>query len=263
MIPKALTRIRWRRLLLAILGTTVTLAALLLLTSYATVYYAHHKAQKLLDEVRTLGPGKTSVEDVKKLVQRYGGEEFDANSYSFVEGSDKKYTWPDPCLGEALSYAIFANPPWIVMRTVYAFPVLQKIGLHPWAVSLNIHRKEGKVTCYSQNVLFWRPDGQEVEATASLNLRNPQSLVEQGVYEPESFVSRSHYHHTSVNVLREASSEQRDRAFQMDLSCTVSLHGCYFPCQLMPLGWLDSLRDRQLHGRGLPEGADDPRCPAH
>jgi hypothetical protein len=261
-IPNALARIRWRRLPLAILGTTFILAALLLLTSYATVYYAHHKAKKLLGEVRTLEPGKTSVEDVKKLIQRYGGEEFDAHSYSFVEGSDKKYTWPDPCLGEALSYDISANPPWIVMRTVYAFLALQKIGLHPWAVSLNIHHNEGKVSCYSQKVLFWRQDGQEVEVTASLNLRNPQSLVEQGVYEPESFVSRSQYHQTRVEVLRGASAEQKNRAFQMDLSCTVSLGGCYLPCQIMPLGWLDSVRDRQSHGRVLPEGADDSRCPA-
>lgn len=263
MILNAVARIPWRRLLFAILGIAVTLVAIVLLISYISVYYAHHKAQKLLDEVRTLEPGKTSVGEVKKFVQRYGGEEFDAHSYSFIEGSDKKYTSPNPCLGDALSYAVFVSPPSIVMRAVEGFPTLQRIGLHPWAVALNIDHNEGKVTCYSQAAVFWRPDGQWVEATASLNLRNPLSLVEQRAYEPESFVSRNYYHHTVVNVLREASAEQKSRAFQMDLSCTIRLRGCYFPCQLMPLGWLDALRERQSHGLGLPEGANDPRCPAH
>ena len=53
-ILKKLTSNRWHRLLLAILGITFTLDALLLLTSYITVYYAHHKAQKIMGEVRTL-----------------------------------------------------------------------------------------------------------------------------------------------------------------------------------------------------------------
>lgn len=258
-----MTNIRWRRLLLAILGTTLTLAALLLVGAYGSIFYAHSKAQHLVAEVRNLEPGATPIEYAQKLVERYGGEEYDAHSYFFVEGSDRKYTSPDPCLDGVLSYAIYASPPLILTRTVQAFPMLQRVGLHPWFVSLAIHQKDGIVTCYSQNVMFIRPDGQEVEASASLELRNPQSLVEQKTYEPDSFVSRNYYHHTRVTVLREASAEQKSRAFKMALSCTVSLGGCYFPCQIMPVGWLDSLRDRQSHGWGLPEGADDPRCPAY
>jgi hypothetical protein len=200
---------------------------------------------------------------VKNLVERYGGEEYDARSYYGYVGRDAKYASPDPCLGEALSYAVYAHPPLILMRAIQAFPALQKLGLHPWFVSLAIHHKDGIVTCYSQNVLFIRPDGQEVAGSADLNLRNPQSLVEKKAYEAESFVSRNHYHKTRVDVLREASAEEKSRAFQMDLSCTVSLRGCYFPCQIIPLGWLDSVHDRQSHGRDLPEGANDPRCPAH
>jgi hypothetical protein len=262
MILKALAGIRWRRTLLVPVSITFTLGTLLLLTSYITFRYAHHKALKLLAEVRTLEPGKTTVEEVKKLVQRYGGEEYDAHTYSMVEGSDKKYTWPDPCQDDAPSFAVYASPPLFLTGTIQRFPILQRIGLHPWFVSLNFRQKEGKITCYSQNALFIRPDGQEVEADADLTLRNPESPTEKKTYEPESFVSRNYYHVTRVSVLREASAEQKSRAFQMDLSCTVSLRGCYFPCEIMPLGWLDSVRDDHSHRWGLPEGAGDRRCPA-
>jgi hypothetical protein len=256
--------IRSSRLLWKILWITAAFAGLALLSAYVANFYAHHKALELLAEVGTLEAGKTTVEDVQELVRRYGGEQFDAHTYIGYEGSDKKQVWPDPCLGEALSYAIYASPPLILTRALQAFPVLQIFGLHPWFVSLNVHQKEGRVTCYSQNVVFIRPDGQEVEASASLTLRNPQSLTEQKTYQPESFVSRNYYHQTRVEVLPEASTAERVRGFKIDLSCTVSFRGCYFPCQIIPLGWLDSVRDSQSYGRDmLPEGADDPRCPAH
>jgi hypothetical protein len=246
-----------------VFGFALTLVAFLLFSAYTTILYAHHRAQKLLGEVQALVPGKTAIGEVKNLVQRYGGEEYDAHSYYGYVGSDAKYSSPDPCLSEALSYAVYASPPLILMRAVQAFPKLQAFGMHPWFVSLAIHHKDGIVTCYSQNVMFIRPDGQEVSGSADLELRNPQSLVEQKAYEAESFVSRNFYHKTRVNVLREALAEEKTRAFQMDLSCTVSFRGCYFPCQIIPLGWLDSLHDRQAHGRDLPEGANDPRCPPH
>jgi len=207
-------------------------------------------------------PARRPISDVQKLVERYGGQQYDAHSYYGYVGSDAKYASPDPCLGEAMSYAVFANPPSIVLGATQALPALQRIGLHPWSVSLAIHQKGGVVTCYSQNVWFFRADGQEVEASANLNLKNLDSLVEHQAYEAMSFVSRNRYHHTRVDVLREASAEQKRRGFQMDLSCTVSLRGCYFPCQIVPLGWLDSVREGESHGRELPEGTHDPRCPS-
>jgi hypothetical protein len=261
--PKAIAINRWPRLLWRIFVFTLLLVVLVLLSGYATISYAHHKAQKLLLEVRTLEPGKTTVEDVKNLAKRFGGEEYDARSYYAYVESDKKYLSPDPCLGEALSYSIAASPPLTLLRAIQEFPTLQKLGLHPWYVSVAIHHKDGKVTCYSQNVWFFRSDGQQVQASANLELRNPQNLAERKPYEADSFVSRNLYHKTRVDVLPEASVEEKTRAFQMDLSCTVSLRGCSFPCQIIPLGWLDSVRDRQSHGRELPEGANDPRCPAH
>jgi hypothetical protein len=236
---------------------------LALLSGYAVMFYVHHKAQELLLEVRTLEPGKTTVEEVKNIVTRFGGEEYDARAYYGYVGSDKKYAAFDPCLGESLSYAIVVNPPMTLFRAIQKFPALQILGLHPWYVSVAIHHKDGRVTCYSQRVAVIRRDGQEVQGTADLELWNPHGLAEKKPYEVNSYVSRSHYHNTGVSVLAEASKEEKTRAFQMDLSCTISLRGCFFPCQIIPLGWLDSVRDRQSHGWELPEGANDPRCPAH
>lgn len=254
---------RRKRSLVWILGIPFALILLMWLVAYGADFLVYRKATRLLREAATLQPGKTTTDQVKNLLERYHGEEYDAHSYYSHQGGNAIYASPDPCLGENLSYAFYESSPRLLWRVIHAVPGLQFIGLHPWYVSLAIHHKEGLVTCYSQRVSFIRRDSQEVEATADLTLRNPQSLVEQMPYEAETFISRNRYHHTRVEVLREASREERDRAFQMNLSCVVSLHGCVLPCEIIPLGWLDSLHERQNHGFELPEGASDPRCPAH
>lgn len=161
-----------------------------------------------------------------------------------------------------MSYDIDASPPSTLIRTIEAFPSLQRLGLHPWYAELNIHHRDGKVTCYSQIVLFIRPDGHWVEESAELTRKNPSYLVAQKVYEARSFVSRGMCHDVSASLLPEASPPQKECAFRMDLSCTVSVRGCYLPCQISPLAWLDSVREAQSRGFDLPEGVNDPRCPA-
>lgn len=256
----ATTRLAW--VLSKALAFAASLLALSLLGAYAAIFHAHCRAQNLLLEVKSLQSGVTSVEHVKDLVKRYGGSEYDAHSYDAGAGG-KRHAAPDPCLGDDLSHSIMVSPPVTFLRVVQRFPMLRAIGLHPWYVSVGIDHKDGKVTCYSERVTFFRPDGRVVQGSASLELRNTESLVEQQLYEAESFVSRNWYHNTRVTVLDEAPANEKARAFQMNLSCTGSLRGCVLPCQIIPLGWLDSVRDSQSHGRDLPEGADDPRCPAH
>lgn len=256
----ATIRLAW--LLSKALAFVVSLLALSLLSAYAAILYAHRKAQNLLLEVKSLQSGVTRVEHVKDLVKRYGGREYDAHSYD-ADAAGKRHAAPDPCLGDDLSHSIFVSPPVAFLRVVQRFPTLQAIGLRPWYVSVRIDHKNGKVTCYSERITFLRPDGHVVQGSAFLELRNSGSLIDQQLYEAESFVSRNWYHTTRVTVFDEAPANEKARAFQMDLSCTSSLHGCVLPCQIIPLGWVDSVRDRQSHGRDLPEGADDPRCPVH
>lgn len=228
--------------------------------TYATLLYAHYKAQRLLKEVRAIEPGKTDIQDIRKLMTRYGGQEFDAHSY--IAGESKRYASADPCLGESMSYSIGAAPPIIILEWIGVSPRLQRLGLHPWSLALNIDQKDGKVSCLSQITWYSRPDGHWLEAEALLRRKNPDLLEPEQTYEAKSFVSRGFYHGTRVKLLLEASKEQKERAFQMDLSCTMSFRGCYFPCQLIPFAWLDSARDQRSRGWDLPEGANDPRCPA-
>jgi hypothetical protein len=256
-------RVRNLPLVWKIFSLILLLLASTLVSGYSANFYAHQKAEKLLLQTRTLEAGRTTVEEVKRIVQRFDGEEYDARSYYGYEGSDIKYVSPDPCLGEDLSNAINVRPPRALLWAIEKIPVLQHLGWHPWDVGLMIHHKNGKLTCYSQIVAFVRPDGQEVRAEADLEQRNPEGLVEKQPYEAISFISRHHYHGTHVSVLSESSEQEKNRAFSMDLSCTISLHGCVYPCQIIPLGWLDTVRDRQSHGSEMPEGANDPRCAAH
>lgn len=119
-------RLVWKFLILILL-----LLALTLLGGYIANFHAHYKAQKLLLEVKTLEAGKTTIEDAKRIVRRFGGEEYDARSYYGYEGSDAKYVWPDPCLGEDLSYAINVSPPRALLGVVEKIPPLQLLGWHP------------------------------------------------------------------------------------------------------------------------------------
>jgi hypothetical protein len=227
------------------------------------MFYAHHKAKQLLIEVQRLEAGKTTIAEVKRIVQRFGGEEYDARSYYDGAEGGEKHVMFNPCLGGNLSYGISVGPPAILVRAIQKAPTLHLLGWHPWYVGVTIDHKEGNVTCYSERVLLMRPDGQYVQASANFEQRNAESLVGVRPYEARSFVSRRQSHATQVIVLPEASAEEKYRAFRMDISCIASFGGCVYPCQLSPLVWLDSVRDRQSHGWELPEGADDPRCPAH
>jgi hypothetical protein len=246
-----------------VLALILLLFVLTLLSGYTANFYAHQKAEKLLLQIRTLEAGRTTVDEAHRIVQHFGGEEYDARTYYGHMGSDARYVLPNPCLGDDLSYAINIRPPRAILWAIEKFPELQHLGWHPWYVGLMIHHKNRKVTCYSQIVGFVRPDGQEVGAEADLDQRNPEGLVEQQQYKANSFISRHQYHETHVRVLSEASDQEKHRAFTMDLACTISLHGCVYPCEIIPLGWLDNVRDHESRGLEMPEGANDPRCPAH
>ena len=235
---------------------------LVLVIGHVTTFYFYHKALNLLAAAKTIEAGKTSAEEVKEIAIRFGGQQYDAHSYSSYGDSDRKYVQPDPCLDNSPSYSIGVSPPQPLFKAIQKFPALQSLGLHPWFVSVGIQIKGGKVSCYSQLVWFIRSDGQEVGASADLEQRNPDSILEKRSYQANSFVSRSFYHRTRATVLTGASAQEKTRAFQMDLACTVSFRGCYFPCQIMPVAWMDSAWERQSHGENLPEGANDPRCPA-
>lgn len=240
------------------------LVVLALLSGYATISYARYRAQRLINAVRKLEAGKTTIEDAKILFKDFDVFEYDAHAVWYIEGEGGiKHVEPDPCLGEDPSFSFSVSPPRPYSWLVEKIPALNSLGWHWWSASVVVHQKDRKVSCYSQVVAFIRSDGEDLKGQADLQLRNPQSLVEMKPYEASSYVSRGRYHTTRVSVLTEASEAEKSRAFQMDLSCTVSRRGCFFPCQIMPLGWLDSLRDQQSHGFTLPEGANDTLCPAH
>jgi hypothetical protein len=116
-------------------------------------------------QFRLLEAGKSKVEDVQKLVNHFGGGEFEARSYYADESGGRKLQY-DPCLGNGLSYSIGLNPPVTLLRVVQAFPALQKLGLHPWMVGVAIHHKNGKVTCYSERIMFMRSDEHVIEGYA-------------------------------------------------------------------------------------------------
>lgn len=240
------------RLFRRLFALVLCLFLLGLLTGYVSNFYAYRKARQLLNAVQALKAGKSTVEDVQKLLKHFGGI-----AYKASEPPD------DFCRGNGWSYNITINSPVIVLQTIRALPALQKIGLHPWIVLVGIDQKNGKVTCYSTMIQLIRPDDHVIEGYAEVKERNPQSLLKEEPYQADSFVSRSYYHETRVVVLTEAPEEQKRRAFQMHLPCVLTMRGCDFPCQIIPLGWVDSVRDRQAHGRALPEGANDSRCPAY
>ncbi len=165
------------RLVWKVLALILLLFVLTLLSGYTANFYAHQKAEKLLLQIRTLEAGRTTVDEANRIVQRFGGEEYDARSYYGFEGSNVKYVSPDPCLGDDLSYAINVRPPKAFLWALAKIPALQHLGWHSWYVVLMIHHKNGKLTCYSQIVAFARPDGQEVGAEADLEQRNPRVLL--------------------------------------------------------------------------------------
>jgi hypothetical protein len=206
------------------------------------------RANDLLREVRGLQVGKSSMQAVEGIVGRFHG------------GLSSDYATPCPLPDSSYSVRI-ANDSLIKLGA--SFPHLRRVGLQTWGAVATILIKEGRV-CYTEYSIesTLGADGQELKASVTVALPGTNAFTGQHVnYQIQNALVRAHIHQIKVYVNSDATLEQREHAFDFDLSCLARFGGCKGVCELMPSAWLDYQEKAKEQGESVPaDELADPRC---
>jgi len=208
---------------------------------------SQRKAEALLREVRGLSVGESSEEDVLSIVRRYGGENGStASGYCSAIG------------GETHSVGVSNN---FLNRLGVKMPLLRPFGNPFWRVNATFVIQNGLLCFASYDYEGFLGDG---DWSVSADVYSRQSFPKYpDAPEAYEILAGTFRHDRSfrTTVTPDATAEQREHAFDLDLSCITRFGECRQPCELMPSVWLDDQRIARERGLSLPsDEINDPRC---
>jgi hypothetical protein len=240
---------RLRRIALFFVGAIVLVvicAQLLLLGVNAQV---RRRAEALLQDMRTLKAGESTMSEVQRIVDRYRGQ--------------KSVGFTGSCSSPDASYSIGVYSD-ALLRVGETLPTLRKYGVKPWSAGGTLLVKNG-LLCYSDYVVRIPAGDADQELKVSVAIQPSGSSVysdpQNHRYGIDNGVVRHYIHRLEVSVTPEASSEELRHAFQFNFSCLTGITGCRQPCELLPLVWRDYVRRSHDLGWTLPqEEANDSKC---
>ena len=152
---------------------------------------------------------------------------------------------------------------WLGARDIVHDVHARLFGATVWRAVAFFGMQDGHLTCVHYRVLSI-PQG-SASAYSSVDYR-VSSKNGDGPYG----VSFANIHNTKTleaAVNTDASPDQRDHAFDFDLSCLARMGGCRNVCEVMPSAWRDYEAKAHTEGNAIPperllpsEELSDPRC---
>jgi hypothetical protein len=236
-----------RKIALWSLGVVLMLAIVAEAAAYAETLRERRKAEHLLADIRALHIGESNEQAVRQLAKEYGGRQDD-----FVDG----FCGPIP--GSAYRMQV-AND--TLNKLAWALPGFRWFGNRVWTADALLIVKRGTL-CYVSYRITAFPVEQhyvmDVRVNALLSPGPPAKYVPP--YVVDAGLMRDEWRFW-VDVLTDATEDQKNRAFDFDLSCLTRPGGCHAGCELMPSAWLDYQSTVRENGWSLPsEDANDHRC---
>jgi hypothetical protein len=232
------------------------LAALTVFVIVLDNYRTSRRAHELIESVRALRAGQSTMDDVQIIVTRFGATKTTGREIVSV------------CPDAEFAYGVqVANA---LGRWLEHTPALmRRFGLKPWRVQLQIVVSGGHACYVGLFVETWPNDTDHV-VEASVNLLpvgGGPRWAGSSRYGFGTDVIRHYLHSIKVDLMPDALPQERDHAFDFNLSCLTELRGCRRPCQLMPSVWRDIVArgrlEKSLAFQGeLAEDANDPVCRA-
>jgi len=232
------------------IALTAIVAGGLLITSLAgckvSLIMTRHRAERLLSEVMELKLGESTASDAQQLVDRYGGSKQQGND-SVCSGGDCLF-FAIPVTNRITESLLRAG--WVIGRTTGVWHNLCD-DLLPWrAMGVGVHAKGGRIVRIGINLETRRKDGFLLEGTTVFVPSLPE------VFEPlRPGYHPGRFHITtpgggagvSAMITPRASCEDRGRAFDLNLQCISSIHGCTELREIMPSVWTDHEDFLRLH----------------
>jgi hypothetical protein len=198
------------------------------------------KAELLLKNVRTIYVGRSTESDVRNVIGSIGGNTIPAQSSA-----------------STLSYNVWiANG--FLNQLGMKFPVLRRFGLEPWGVTAAFQIEQGKVRSFDYSLGLMRINQwKELRVGISAPAANPD--VSRVSYFPR--YSTGKFIEFTTIIYPDATQAERQRAFDLDLSCLTRFGGCSHPCELIPSAWTDYLNRAHDEDLRLPDDElSDSRC---
>jgi hypothetical protein len=225
---------KWRSLLISPLLAALSVYVFLISANY---YYAK-RAEYVLQKIRALKLDNSSIADLRRL-----GSEHGLRYDGYAEAG------ADNCVNTACLYMVSPNNQWmwLFLKSPTVAKLEERAGLRPWFAVGDIEIKNGQVVGKIYGLQFYgNHTNPEMEATAwrerKLDL-DPCAYYPLKRHPGYGFRNASNVRSFSVLVDDSASAENREHAFQFNLSCLTGWHKCDQFSQLIPAAWADYQED--------------------
>jgi len=197
------------------------------------------RAEKLLEDIRTLRPGQSTRADVERIMWQHGGGPSGATA-SFCSPSDGAYGV------------------WVGSQTLNRIgrsaPLLRYLGLRQWGTTGTVILREGQV-CFVQYAVGMAGPIGKLDWNIDTELL-PDEDIDISMGQPARYkVNTRDYkgvRRVHSELTPKATAEERRRAFTYDFSCLTSMRGCQQPCEFSPLVWQDIYLQSLQSGYALP-----------
>jgi hypothetical protein len=145
---------------------------------------------------------------------------------------------------------------------------LWRLGLRPWAVEVDLRYQQEELIylSYAVDTPVIARSGEPLEliAGATVGQRTSQEGGDFSVgyrMHPSSFAAHAHEIRFGGSLTPTATQQERDAAFDFNLSCLSSLGGCHALCEMMPSVWREAVRRYNNKEISLPEEEmENPEC---
>jgi hypothetical protein len=210
---------------------------------YVVNLRTERRAQALLNDARTLELGKSTEADVRRILTRYGESEGHASGFC------------DP-LHETSHMVDISNPYLNLMGGETR--ALRPFGNRFWHVSVFFVTSHGYVCAVLYRVQAALPHGVREVA---IDLRYIDANHAGEPYGVSNYIYKDLLW-TRITVTPQATEEQRNHAFDFDLSCLTGHVGCQAGCEITPSAWIDYQSNAYASGTpiGPEELIEDHKC---
>jgi hypothetical protein len=239
-----------RRAAIGVLGLLLIVFFGTAICEYLANLRAQHQAERLLQEVRALKMDESTADDVKRIAHDFGAVEMPFPGYC-----DK--------IDSVQSIEVSSSS---LNRIGRKMPALRWFGNSAWEAQAHFG-VEQKHLCFVEYTISANPSpplaGTYFVLNATANYGRPHSQSDEFSY-GVGLRDLHNFHDLSAEVTTLGTGEDRQRAFDFDLSCLSRFGGCRGVCELMPSAWLDYQKEAKGKGRNIPpDELADPRCNKH
>ncbi|MGO9518852.1 MAG: hypothetical protein ACLPND_17600 [Candidatus Korobacteraceae bacterium] len=231
-------------------------AALVALDIYIGNIRTRRNAEELLMAIRQLRVGESTLSTTENIRMKFRAIKLNVSP---VSGSPAEQR-----------FQILVSNPW--NKSKYMFPNLWQFGLRPSEVVVELRYQEERLISlsYMIDTPVFTSLGEPVELVAGTAVGENRDVEPKpnlsAIYtiRPSFLIAKALQVRLGGVLTSRATQEEHDAAFDFDLSCISSLHGCEAFCQVMPSVWREAARTYE--NKGIPlvqELLKNPRCPAH